>query len=156
MALLGDTLWLWLLIIAVEGGYRLLGKEADITGVGALVAGGLVVVGAILNFDIVLLLANGVLFVVWGAVIPEDDEGVEQDPAPATTPPAGTTGGTTTGTTTDTTTGVPDDLPGADVDSGGSGTGTTSSGGGDGSGDTRVFGEEGDDGATRVYDPEDG
>lgn len=32
MALLGDTLWLWLLIIAVEGGYRLLGKEADITG----------------------------------------------------------------------------------------------------------------------------
>jgi hypothetical protein len=140
MALLGDTLLLWLLIIAVEGGYRLFGKEADITGIGALVAGGLALIGAILNFDIGLLLANGVLFVVWGAVIPPDDEfGTD---VPESAPTTDASGGTTTNTTADT------------ARSGNEST-VTASGRGE---DTNVFdggSDESADGVTRVYDPED-
>lgn len=90
MGLLADAAIVWLIVIAVEGLFRLFGSETDWTGLGAIVAVLMGVVGMLLQFDLLMMGVNVGLFVIWGAVIPTDDESSDEQSARPTSTDATT------------------------------------------------------------------
>jgi hypothetical protein len=133
MGLLAQAAGLWLIVIGVEVLLRLFGGESDLTGVGGFVAILMAVAGALLQFDAVMVGVNVGLFMLWGAVLPPDDESADGSSA-STTQRTGTDDADSATNRTHSRSGSP---------------ATTGSTGGD----TRVFDDGSASDGTRVYDP---